>query len=208
MMAGIPTSEGRSPVSKRWLHLVAALLCAALFTAVYPAAAEPTADAQFARAKAQAKQHHKGVLVLFTASWCVGCKEYEHFFADPAMKAITDKAFVLLPIDIGEEVMMGHTRPSTPGAMPFRSEFGISGALELPFLVMTDADGKQIVNSELNGKKGADIGYPATAEDIDWYVEMLRRAAPQLSAQDLTATQKWLDDHSPFAPYVRTKLKK
>jgi hypothetical protein len=62
---------------------------------------------------------------------------------------------------------------------------------------MTDEDGNPIVNSYRNNDANSNIGYPALPEEIDWYVEMLKRAAPALSANDLDATRAWLRAHAP-----------
>jgi hypothetical protein len=34
-------------------------------------------------------------------------------------------------------------------------------------------------------------------EEIDWYVDMMKRAAPALTPDDLKATHDWLQKHSP-----------
>jgi len=44
---------------------------------------------------------------------------------------------------------------------------------------------------------GDNVGYPALPAEIDWYIEMLRRAAPSLSSDDLAATRTWLRKHDP-----------
>ncbi len=62
---------------------------------------------------------------------------------------------------------------------------------------MTDPDGNPIVNSYRNGDTNANIGYPALPSEIDWYIEMLKRAAPSLSPDDLAATRNWLRKHAP-----------
>jgi len=38
----------------------------------------------------------------------------------------------------------------------------------------------------------------ATPEEIDWFVEMLRRGAPSLNQQDLASVHAWLTAHSPM----------
>jgi len=54
---------------------------------------------------------------------------------------------------------------------------------------ITGGDGNPIVNSYRNGDTNANIGYPALPSEIDWYIEMLKRAAPSLSQNDLAATR-------------------
>jgi thiol-disulfide isomerase/thioredoxin len=173
--------------------LAAILAFAALLVA--PAAAQQTATDLFAHAKAEAKSEHKNVLAVFSASWCGPCKLYERFLEDPQMKSITDEAFVLQRFDVGEHPGTGHT--DTPGAVALRTALGASGEPGFPFIVITDNNGNPIVNSYRNGDTNANVGYPALPVEIDWYIEMLNRAAPALSTNDLAATRDWLRKHAP-----------
>lgn len=178
-------------------HSLGAILALGIFLVV-PAftAAQETADAMFARAKAEAKAEHKNILAVFSASWCGPCKLYERFLQDPQMKPITEEAFVIQRFDVGEHP--GDPRHAdTPGAVALRSALGAVHEPGFPFIVMTDGDGNPIVNSYRNGNSNANIGYPASAAEIDWYLDMLKRAAPSLSPGDLAATRKWLHNHSP-----------
>lgn len=179
--------------------LLPALVLAALAVpalAVPALAATPTADAAFAKARAQARQEHKDVLVVFSASWCGPCKLFERYLDDPAMQALTQKAFVIDRVDVGERPGDPH-HADTPGGVQLRTALGAAGEPGFPFLVITDASGKPIVNSYRNGNTSDNIGYPVLPQEIDWYVEMLRRAAPSLSAADLDATRTWLQQHAP-----------
>jgi thiol-disulfide isomerase/thioredoxin len=178
-------------------HIWAAALVVATALAVPAFAATPdSADALFTQAKAQARQEHKHILMVFSASWCGPCKLYAKFLEDPEMKPITEKAFVVEHIDVGE--MPGDTRHAdTPGGVKLRSTLGAVSEPGFPFLVITNEDGNPIVNSYRNGDVKSNVGYPALPSEIDWYIEMLRQGAPGLSAADLAATRAWLTKHAP-----------
>jgi thiol:disulfide interchange protein len=182
----------------RWhgqLRLAAAFALAALLGA--PATAAPdSADTLFAQAKGEASQAHKNILLAFSASWCGPCKMYERFLEDGQMRAITEKAFVVVRVDVGEHEGDPH-HADTPGGVKLRTALGAAGEPGFPFLVMTDEQGNPIVNSYRNGNTNNNVGYPAAPEEIDWYIEMLKRAAPGLSAADLSATRAWLQAHAP-----------
>ena len=142
----------------------------------------------FAQAKAEAKQQHKHVLMVFSDSFCPYCKLYDQFLEDPQMKPITDKAFVIERIDMDK----------TPGAVRLRNALAAEDKVgTIPFFVMTDEHGRPVVDSNRNGNPAANIGYPALPVEIDWYIEMLKRAAPALSSEDLSATRTWLKKHAP-----------
>jgi len=181
--------------SRRQLSLAAVFAFATLLSVAAPASAQETAGDLFARAKAEAKAEHKNVLAVFSASWCGPCKLYESFLDDPQMKAITEKAFVIQRFDVGEHP--GDSRHAdTPGGARLRAALGAVDEPGFPFIVMTDADGNPIVNSYRDGDTDSNIGYPDSAAEINWYIEMLKRAAPSLSQDDLAATRTWLRKHS------------
>lgn len=172
---------------------LAALLAVALAMPVFAA---PAADDLFAQARSEAAQQHKNVLLVFSASWCGPCKFYERFLEDPQMRAITEKAFVVERIDVGERPDDPH-HANTPGGEQLRAHLGAHQEPGFPFIVISDERGAPIVNSYLNGDPGNNVGYPALPSEIDWYIEMLRRGAPNLSPTELAATRAWLKAHAP-----------
>jgi thiol-disulfide isomerase/thioredoxin len=175
------------------LSLIATLGIAAATPAL--TARADNAQAIFAQAKAEAHRQHKHILLVFSASWCGPCKLYEGFLHDPAMSSITQKAFIVARIDVGEHP--GDPRHAdTPGGVALRAALGAVQEPGFPFLVITDEDGRTLVTSYRNGDPNGNVGYPALPGEIDWYIEMLKRAAPGLSAEDLAATRRWLQLHT------------
>ncbi len=174
------------------------LVVTALFSAALgaPAFAASTADALFAQAKTEAAQQHKNVLLVFSASWCGPCKFYERFLEDPQMKPLAEKAFVIERIDVGERPN-DPKHSDTPGGVRLRGALGAVQEPGFPFIVITDAQGSPLATSYRNGKPDDNIGYPVLPQEIDWYIEMLKRGAPALSAEDLAATSAWLQTHGP-----------
>jgi hypothetical protein len=148
------------------------------------------------QAEAQAAAQHKNILLSFSASWCGPCHMFEHFVADPAIAPIMNKASGLTTLDVGEHPT--DTRHhDTPGAVALRANLGGDTA-GYPYLIMLDPTGKPIVNSLRPDPKtpgGNNIGYPAIPVEIDWFMHMLQKAAPQLTPQDTATIHTWLTAH-------------
>ena len=175
--------------------LFAALLCFAL-----PLSAQPgplSADQIMAQAKSQAASEHKNILAVFSASWCGPCHLFESFLKDPVAGPILDAHFVIARFDVGEHPGDKH-HADTPGAVTLRSSVGGANP-GYPYLVMLDSVGKPIVNSFCAAgcqPPGENIGYPATPGEIDWFMKMVQKAAPALSASDASALRAWLTRRS------------
>ena len=65
---------------------------------VYDEAAD--APAQVAQALANAKAEHKQVMIVFGANWCGDCKMLDGEFKKPALKALLDKNYVVVKVDV------------------------------------------------------------------------------------------------------------
>jgi thiol-disulfide isomerase/thioredoxin len=157
----------------------------------------PSAMAILKSAEAEAHAQHKNILLSFGASWCVNCRLFDQFVADPQIHPILSRAFVFASMDTGE--FSNSKYADTPGGVAYENSIGGRNA-GFPFLVMLDADGKPIVDSyrPAPGSAGGkdNIGYPVLPAEVDWFVEMLHRAAPQLIAQDLAVVHAWLTAHA------------
>jgi thiol-disulfide isomerase/thioredoxin len=186
----MPSSSYRFPVA------TTLLLFLALALPLRASAPEATAAEIFAHAKAEAGVDHKHILMVFSASWCGPCKLYERFLEDPEMKRITSQAFVVERVDVGERTG-DKNHADTPGGEKLRSALGADPQPGFPFLIMTEADGNPIVNSYLSGDRKNNIGYPALPAEVDWYMAMMKQAAPDISANDLNAMRTWLKVHAP-----------
>jgi hypothetical protein len=82
---------------------------------------------------------------------------------------------------------------NTPGGEALMKRLGGEGAL--PFFAFLDATGAPIVNSVMpphDGKKGGDIGHPIEPSEVDWFLVMVDKAAPRMTADERGTIEKWL----------------
>jgi thioredoxin-related protein len=159
------------------------------------------ADEIVEEAKAQAKEQHKIIFMDFDASWCEPCHQMNKFLDAPEIHPIVDKYFVLITLSVLEEKRK-HTRPNTPGGAEFLVKFhgaNKKGVIDsVPFIVFLDANGEPIVNSKpLNkkGEEGPNIGYPSDPTEIHWFMDMLQKAVPTMTAEESNTIRKWLNKH-------------
>ena len=66
--------------------------------AVYDESAD--APAQVAQALASAKSDNKQVMIVFGANWCGDCKMLDGEFKKPGLKALLDKNYVIVKVDV------------------------------------------------------------------------------------------------------------
>lgn len=151
-------------------------------------------------ARTQAVQQQKLIFLVFGASWCGPCHMQDAFMAAPETRAILEKYFVLAKLNVEEEVGK-HPELNNPGGEQLMARLGEADARGLegvPFLTFLDANGDLIVNSNrpIKGEAGGtNVGYPSAPEEIDWFIAMLKKAVPTMTADERSAIDKWLRKH-------------
>lgn len=88
-------------------------------------------------------------------------------------------SYVLVRLDTQER---GDKKPlENPGADKLMASWGGTG--ELPYIVILNANGEKIADSNRVPPKGVNIGCPASPEEIKAFNEMLKETAPRISEE-------------------------
>ena len=146
-------------------------------------ASAPAADQLLAQAKTKAAAENKTIYVHFGASWCGWCKRLDAFLERPDIKPVFEKYFVPLKL-VTQENEKNKALENAGSDLLLKK---IGGPEGLPFSAFLDAKGALIVNSKRPSATdgGSNIGYPYEAQEIDWFVTMMKKAAPKMAAADL-----------------------
>lgn len=81
----------------------------------------------------------------------------------------------------------------TPGGIELMKRLGPSDGL--PFFAFLDSTGALIVSAIMpprDGHKGGNIGHPTEPYEIDWFLIMLDKAAPRMTAAERGTIEKAL----------------
>ena len=157
------------------ISLLSAILAFAPMASV---ASAPSANEVLAPIKAKASAEKKAIFLHFGASWCGWCKKLDAFLDRPDIKPIFEKYFVAVKLVVQENEK--NKALENPGADALLKKLG--GPDGLPYSAFLDARGEMIVNSK---RDGANIGYPGEPNEVDWFVRMMKKAAPSISQDDL-----------------------
>lgn len=139
---------------------------------------KPSARELLSAATKTAKAENKAIMVHFSASWCGWCKQLDAFLNAPDVGKLMTDNYVLLELTVQESREMKALE--NPGAEALMKEMGGEEA-GLPFYFFLDKDGKKICDS-LVLPGGANIGHPATAEEIKAFEGLLEKSAPRMTS--------------------------
>lgn len=180
-----------------WKILNTVVIVLLMITAAAAAQKPPKAEDVLKDAKLKAADKNKAIYLIFGASWCEACHQLDSFLAAPEIAVIFDRYFIIAKVSVGEAAA-GHPTWDNPGSDSLMMKYGgvtSGGEAALPFIVLLDQKAKLIVNSN-NPRKGktpsAGTGFPTEPDEIDWFLRMLRKAAPAITENETRAIQEGL----------------
>ncbi len=123
----------------------------------------------------KAAKENKKVFVMFHASWCGWCHKMDSSMNAADCKQFFDDNFVIRHFVVDESA--NKKSLETPGAAEFRTQYGGDGQ-GIPYWLIFDKDGKLLADSKRpdeNTGKGVNVGCPANPEEVDYFIEVLKK---------------------------------
>ena len=158
--------------------------------AVTSAAAAPKpAQDLVSAARAASTKDHKATLVMFHASWCSWCKRLEAVMSRPEFKKMFAANYELVELDVQERGAKV-AELENPGGNEYMKQLGGEKS-GLPYYAWVDADGKKQADSNVMPTQNPNIGYPGEPAEIEAFMALIRKTAPNWSEAD----QKTLHDY-------------
>jgi thiol-disulfide isomerase/thioredoxin len=127
----------------------------------------------------EARKSERSVFLHFGAPWCGWCLRLDAWVARPEVAALLRKDYVEVKIDLDR----------MKGGKDVLARFNASSKGGIPWFVMLDAKGNALVSSD--GPKG-NIGFPATDQEIAYFVKMLDKSRNRLSDKEIEELSKSL----------------
>jgi thioredoxin-related protein len=144
------------------------------------------------RAVRVASAEDKTVFIHFGASWCKWCKQLNAMLRSSELKQIIGSHFVVISLTVQESESKKSVE--NPGAETLMTESG--GKTGVPYYLFLNKDGARIANSMVLPNH-ANIGYPATAEEIKAFEDLMGRVAPRMSVAERARIVDYLTKHAP-----------
>lgn len=165
-----------------------AILAALVLVPMRPAA---PATAVLNTAQAQAKRESKNVLVLFKASWCRWCGEFEGLLDDPALDSAWKRSYIVARINVRER---GEQKAlENPGWEEVMRRLRGSDDMDVPYMAILAPSGRKLADSLRvgSGPIPANAGYPAKPDEIAAF-EAAIRTTSKFTPDDLQTLDRRL----------------
>ena len=99
-----------------------------------------------AQAVAAARRSQRHVLMNFGAEWCLECRLLERTLAEPAIAAVLDANFIVVPVHVGRMVGQNYAEQN----IDLVRKYGLFKSKEdtgIPYVVVLDSEGRVVART-------------------------------------------------------------
>lgn len=165
---------------RRLMIMQSLVLIAAISWAQQPIAA----DSVLKEASQVAAKENKNVFIIFHASWCGWCHRMDSIMNNQAVKKFFDDHYVVRHLVVFETGQ--HKDLENPGAVELLKKYNAEKQ-GIPFWLIYDPRGNLLADSQ--SKPGENTGCPATREEVDHFLKVLKKTSP-LNKDQLAVIEK------------------
>lgn len=127
----------------------------------------------------QAAKENKNVLLMFHASWCGWCHRMDKSLNDEACKKFFDDNYIITHLVVDET--KDKKNLENPGAAELKIKYNGDGQ-GIPFWLVLDKEGNLLSDSKIRKEgegpdKGENTGCPATEEEVDFFISVLKKTS-------------------------------
>ena len=151
------------------------LIVCSLLTLSAAAIAATSADSVMQQTIAKAQSNQKNIFLRLCAPRCLYCQKLDYVIDSPQIRPILSKYFVLVTLERGTGDM------ANPGTQKYFDQYNAQGQ-GTPFVAILNQNGSLMIDSRANGRNN--IGFPTGTSSIDWFMGMLKKGAPQMTAAE------------------------
>lgn len=169
------------------------LVSVALLASLSALAEVKSADVVMKEAFAKSKSQHKAVFLSFHASWCGWCHKFEDFLKRPDIKPIWENRFEMVWLTVLESPDK-KADENAGGDLWLKKVGGENQGI--PYMAIFNSKGEMLSTSLKPGEKPSNIGYPAAPEEIDWFMTMIQKGAPNVTAAEAKTIRKALEEEA------------
>ena len=179
--------------ARRMLAILIFVIVTSTAQQVVSAMAPPSAESLMDAAVKTAKSQNKIVLVHFGASWCVWCRHLDDMLQGPELGRLFADHFVIVHLTVQESD--DKKQLENPGAEEMMTKEGADNS-GVPVFMFFDHAGNKIADS-LALPNRANIGYPASPEEIEAFGGILEKTTPRMTAAQRASIIDYLKKHAP-----------
>ena len=161
------------------------LLITSIFYFTTAVSAQETTASLLEKAQVKAKKEGKSVFIKFEASWCGWCHKMTKDMKAKNIKKFFEDNYVIVPVVVNES--KGKEQLENPGSRDLLKKYKGDKA-GLPFWLILDSDLKVIADSF--DDNGQNLGGPASAEEVNEFINKIKKSAKIVSKIDVKNIKK------------------